>query len=223
MAGRDLTDDAARREELLDAIRREVRATAHLTGRDALDPAVYEALRKVDRARFVRPEDRDLAWYDGPLDIGAGQTISQPFIVALMTDLLALGPRSRVLEIGTGSGYQTAILAELAGEVYTVERIAELAEAARARLQELGYHNIHFRTGDGRQGWPEAAPFDAIIVTAAAESIPPALIEQLRPGGHLVIPVGPPWQTQRLLDITRDADGHIEQRELLPVAFVPLR
>ncbi len=224
MAGRDLNGpDEARRERLLADIEAELRATARRTGRDSLDPAVRAALQRVDRARFVRPADRDLAWYDGPLEIGHGQTISQPFIVALMTDLLQLRPGDRVLEIGTGSGYQTALLAELAGEVYTVERIEALAERARRRLDELGYRNIHYRIGDGRQGWPEAAPFDAILVTAAARSIPPALLEQLRPGGHLVIPVGPAWQTQRLLDVTRDEDGHVEQRDLLPVAFVPLR
>jgi protein-L-isoaspartate(D-aspartate) O-methyltransferase len=212
-----------RLDALLEAIRQEVKGTAGYTGRSELKPEVYTALRNVDRARFVRPDDRDLAWYNGPLQIGEGQTISQPYIVALMTDMLEIGPDSRVLEIGTGSGYQTAVLAELAREVYTVERIAPLSEMAQTRLQEMGYENIRFRIGDGHEGWPEHAPYDAIIVTAAADDIPPALIEQLKPGGHLVIPVSVDWLSQQLLDVTRNEAGETEMRKVLPVSFVPLR
>ena len=165
---------------------------------------------------------RPLAYLNRPLSIGHGQTISQPFIVAVMTDLLALAPESRVLEIGTGCGYQTAVLAELAARVYTVEMIAPLAEAARERLQRLGYKNVEFRTGDGREGWPENAPYDAIIVTAAARDRPDALVGQLASGGRMVAPVGRSGLTQRLMLIEKDAEGRIAESGRLPVAFVPL-
>ena len=198
-------------EHLIELILDEVRLTADYTGVEALTDRTVAALRRVPRDAFVPPESKRHA-----------QTISQPYMVAIMTDLLKLTPASRVLEVGTGSGYQAAVLAELAGEVYTIEIIHELAEAARERLAGLGYANVHVRHGDGRKGWPEAAPFDAIIVTAAAGEIPPTLIEQLKPGGRLVIPIGPPWFTQYLELVTRDENGHTDEQNLLPVAFVPL-
>ena len=163
------------RERLIAEIAAEARETAAYVGKDALDARAIAAIRKVPREEFVPASSRPLAYLNRPLSIGHGQTISQPFIVAVMTDLLALAPESRVLEIGTGCGYQTAVLAELAARVYTVEMIAPLAEAARERLQRLGYTNVEFRTGDGREGWPENAPYDAIIVTAAARDRPDAV------------------------------------------------
>jgi len=210
-------------ERLIAQIEDEMRMTADYTGVDGLSERTLAALRKVPREDFVPPEERRLAFGNHPLPIGHAQTISQPYIVALMTELLALTPDSRVLEIGTGSGYQTAILAELAGEVYSMEVIRELADSARERLAAMGYTNVHVRHADGHAGWPQAAPFDAIIVTAAATDIPPALIEQLKPDGRLVIPVGPPWYTQYLQLIRRDEDGGIDGQNLLPVAFVPMR
>ena len=209
-------------ERLIDQILDEMRLTADYTGLDGLSEKTLTALRKVPREDFVPENERRLAFANHPLPIGHAQTISQPYIVALMTELLALTPQSRVLEIGTGSGYQTAMLAELAGEVYSIEVIKELAETARERLQRMGYHNVHVRHGDGHAGWPEAAPFDAIIVTAAADEIPPALVDQLKPEGRLVIPVGPPWYTQYLRLIRRTPDGDTDDAPVLPVAFVPL-
>jgi protein-L-isoaspartate(D-aspartate) O-methyltransferase len=176
----------------------------------------------VPRHAYVHEDDEVVAYLNRPLPIGHGQTISQPFIVALMTDLLDLEPRDRVLEIGTGSGYQTAVLAELAERVYSIEAVPELATRARLRLEAAGYRNIEIRAGDGRLGWPEAAPFDAILVTAAAKEIPPALIEQLKPGGRLVIPVGPVAGPQTLYRGVRERGGRFVCARLLPVAFVPL-
>jgi protein-L-isoaspartate(D-aspartate) O-methyltransferase len=164
-----------------------------------------------------------LAYANRPLPIGHGQTISQPYIVAVMTDLLGVDRDDVVLEVGTGSGYQTAILAQLGQHVYTMEIIQELADEARERLQRLGYTNISTRVGDGYYGWEEHAPFDAIMVTAAASHIPPPLLRQLKPGGHMVIPVGGPFLTQQLLLVSKDTDGQITTRQVLPVAFVPLR
>ncbi len=209
-------------ERMLADIRREAALTRRWLGRDTLDPRVLDAMARVPRDRFVPEELRDHAWDNGPLPIGHGQTISQPFIVALMTDLLEVQPGDRILEIGTGSGYQTAILAELGGEVYTVEVVPPLGAQARRILDELGYDNIRYRTADGHLGWPEHAPYDGIIVTAAARELPQELIEQLKPGGRLVIPVGPPWTTQQLMRITRGEDGNIVEEPILPVAFVPL-
>lgn len=183
---------------------------------------VDQAVRAVHRSDFLPPEQVRHAAEDTPLPIGYAQTISQPSLVAEMTRELALGEDSRVLEIGTGSGYQTALLAELACEVYTVERIPQLAEAACARLHRLGYRNVHCRTGDGALGWPEAAPFDGIIVTAAPPRVPPALVEQLAPNGRMVIPAGPSLEDQMLLLVTKDAAGQVSQRELFGVRFVPL-
>ena len=162
------------------------------------------------------------AYDNGPLPIGHGQTISQPYIVALMTDLLQLQPEHCVLEVGTGSGYQTAVLAELARKVFTMELIAELGEASVLRLQQLNYTNIEYRTGNGYLGWPEHAPYDAIIVTAAAPYVPQALIDQLKPGGRLVLPVGQPYMHQELILVTRDEQGDTRTREILGVSFVPL-
>ena len=177
---------------------------------------------KVPRERFV-PDHKAAAAYDNrPLPIGEGQTISQPLIVAAMTQLLQIGPDAHVLEVGTGSGYQTAILAELAAKVSTIEIVEPLATRARELLAGLGYGNIAFRIGDGAAGWPERAPFDGIIVTAAAREIPPALVEQLRPGGRLVIPVGPEQGGQDLLLVDKDEAGHLHERPLFSVAFVPL-
>jgi len=187
-----------------------------------LDTAVLDAMRRVPRHAFVPAAQRNLAYANRPLPIGYGQTISQPYIVALMTDLLRLGPRARTLEIGTGSGYQAAVLAELGHQVYTIEIVSGLAEQAAIRLSALGYDAVHVRQGDGYYGWPEAAPFDGIVVTAAAPQIPPPLLEQMKPGGRMVIPVGATFLVQQLMLIEKLADGSIHTEALLPVAFVPL-
>ena len=186
------------------------------------DSATLRAMRTVPRHLFVPDDRRALAYANRPLPIGNDQTISQPFIVAYMTAQLHLTPRSRVLEVGTGSGYQAAVLAEIAAEVYTIEIVVPLADSAAARLARLGYGRVHTRTGDGYLGWPEAAPFDAIIVTAAADSVPPPLVAQLRPGGRMVIPVGTAGTVQMLTLIEKAADGRTAKRSLLPVRFVPL-
>lgn len=185
------------------------------------EPRLLQAMLKVPRHRFVPPEHRHLAYVDGPLPIGAGQTISQPYIVALMTQLLLLEGEEKVLEVGTGSGYQAAILGELAREVHTIERHAELAERARSLLQELGYTNVQVHIGDGSLGLAEYAPYQAILVTAAAPKAPPALLEQLADGGRLVIPVGGQWG--QMLERWTRRGAHYEQEEFVPVAFVPLR
>jgi protein-L-isoaspartate(D-aspartate) O-methyltransferase len=185
------------------------------------NPAVLDAIKRVPRHQFVPDHLQDHAYEDRPLPIGQGQTISQPFVVALMTQALDLTPESKVLEIGTGSGYQTAILAELAGDVYTVEVRPELQERARRILEDLGYTNIHYRVGDGWEGWPEQAPFDAIIVTAAAPEWPRRLIDQLANGGRMVIPVGDQTWNQTLWLLTKLDDSLIKE-SLGPVRFVPL-
>jgi protein-L-isoaspartate(D-aspartate) O-methyltransferase len=176
----------------------------------------------VPREKFVPHEMHAAAYDNGPLPIGHGQTISQPYIVALMTDLLKLGPNDRVLEIGTGSGYQAAVLAELNVNVFSIEIIEPLGELARKNLAGLGYRNIQLRIGDGYYGWEEQAPFDAIIVTAAASHIPPPLIRQLRPGARMIIPVGSRFLVQQLVLVEKDAAGEVTTRQLLPVSFVPL-
>jgi protein-L-isoaspartate(D-aspartate) O-methyltransferase len=176
----------------------------------------------VPRHEFVPDSLRSSAYDDRPLPIGYGQTISQPFIVALMTDLLAVTPQSVVLEIGTGSGYQAAVLAQLAERVYTIEIIPELARSAAGRLARLGYRNVRTRTGDGYYGWSAAAPFDGIMVTAAASQIPPPLIRQLKPGGRMVIPLGAPFALQQLVLVEKQPDGGTRTRQLIPVEFVPL-
>lgn len=183
-----------------------------------IDPRVLEAMRQVPRHEFVPPEIRYAAYRNRPLDIGYGQTISQPYIVALMTDLLHLKTSSKVLEIGTGCGYQTAVLAELASEVYSIEIVEDLGIKAAETLERLGT-GVHTRIGDGYKGWPEAAPFDAIIVAAAPDHIPPALIDQLKPGGRMVIPVG--RFNQELMVVAKNADGTIFSEDVVPVRFVP--
>ncbi len=208
--------------KMLEDIEREVELTRKHIGKDRLDPRVMAAMARVPRHEFVPEESRVYAYDDGPLPIGFGQTVSQPFIVALMTDLLEPGEGDVVLEVGTGSGYQTAVLAELVEKVYSVEIIAELAEKARKRLKRLGYTNVEIKVGDGYYGWPEHAPFDGILVTAAAPEIPPPLIDQLKPDGRLVIPVGEPFGYQMLKVVHKDDEGATRIRDVLGVAFVPL-
>ena len=200
----------------------EVRFTSHLIGKNALDDRVMAAMAAVPRHEFVPAEVEDYAYDNRALAIGSGQTISQPYIVALMTDLLALRPDEVVLEVGTGCGYQTAILARLVSRVYSVEIVRPLAERALRQFEHMGIANIETRVGDGRQGWPEAAPFDAIIVTAAAEVVPPALLEQLKAGGRMVLPLGGRYAGQELILLEKGDDGEIAQRSVLPVVFVPL-
>ncbi len=214
-------DDRDPRERLLREIAAEMRATGASTGEPTLDPRVAEALRRVPRERFVPPDLEARAWDNAPLPIGKGQTISQPFIVALMTQLLHPAPHHRVLEVGAGSGYQAAVLAELVDHVVTLERIAALAEAARRRLAELGYANVEVHVADGHAGWPARAPYDGILVAAAAHEVPEALVEQLAPGGRLVIPVGGDWG-QALVLVEKDEAGGVTRRSVLPVAFVPM-
>jgi len=186
------------------------------------DPAVLKAMAAVPRHEFVPPELRPRAYQDSPLPIGYGQTISQPYIVAEMTRLLQLNRSSRVLEVGTGSGYQAAVLAHFTPHVYTIEIIAPLAEAAAERLRRLGYRDVAVRHGDGYYGWPEEAPFDGIVVTAAAGEIPPPLIRQLKAGGRMVIPVGSVFEIQSLMLVEKDAAGKVKTRSLMSVRFVPL-
>jgi protein-L-isoaspartate(D-aspartate) O-methyltransferase len=207
---------------MLADIASEVNYTRGMIGREALDERVMQAMGRVPRERFVPTEMRAAAFDNGPLPIGHGQTISQPYIVALMTDLLGTEPSDVVLEIGTGSGYQTAILAELCQHVYSVEVVEALGKAAAERLARLGYKNVSTRIGNGYQGWPEHAPYDRIVVTAAASHIPRPLIEQLKPGGRLVIPVGQPFSYQELILLNKDASGDTTTRSVLGVAFVPL-
>ena len=215
----DHHDDVQAR--LIRAIAYDFRTTSDLTGRASMAPAVEAAMRDVARHEFVDPTHQNHAYINRPLSIGHGQTISQPFIVALMTELIDAEPADRVLEIGTGSGYQAAVLAKLVARVYTIEIIEPLASRARSRLNKLGYDNVTVRTGDGNNGWPGEAPFDAIVVTAAGR-IPPALVEQLDLGGRMVIPVDVAPGQQELLVIEKRMDGTVEQRSVLPVRFVPL-
>jgi len=210
-----------RHQAMLDAIAADAAATAEYTGIPTLDPRVIAAMAKVPRHEFVPELESDYAYANEALPIGYGQTISQPFIVALMTDLISVRPDHKILEIGTGSGYQAAVLANLATEVYSVEVVPELAEEAARRLARLGYGSVSVRSGDGNLGWPERAPFDGIIVTACASRIPSALLRQLRVGGRLVMPVGVAHR-QDLTLVEKSADGEITQRVVLPVAFVPL-
>lgn len=186
------------------------------------DPHVLQAMRRVPRHMFVPAEYRDLAYRNSPLLIGYDQTISQPFIVAHMSELLELEPDHRVLEIGTGSGYQAAVLAELCDHVYTIEIVAPLGRRAEKLLKELGYDQVHVRIGNGYQGWPEAAPFERIIVTCAPEDIPRALLDQLAPGGRMIIPVGKQFGTQYMVEVSKDRKGRISQKQHYPVRFVPM-
>ncbi len=215
-------DYAELRRALIESIEADVRATAAYIGKARLDDRVMAALARVPRHEFVPENEQTYAYQNRPLPIGYGQTISQPYIVALMTDLLAVGEDSVVLEIGTGSAYQAAVLAELVARVYTIEIVAPLGRAARERLARLGYGNVEVRIGDGYDGWAEHAPFDAIMVTAAASHVPPPLLGQLKPGGRLVIPVGDRFSTQQLILIEKRDDGVLTTTQVLPVRFVPL-
>ncbi len=210
------------RQRMIADIETEVAYTKRMIGRDHLDPRVMKAMRQVPREQFVPPNLRHAAFDNGPLPVGYGQTISQPYIVALMTDLLELEADDTVLEIGTGSGYQSAILSTLCKKVYSMDVVPELSEATRLRLEDMGYDNIELKVGNGYLGWPEHAPYDGIIVTAAADQIPEALIEQLKAGGKLVIPVGQPYSYQELLLVEKDDEGEIHQRKIIGVAFVPM-
>ena len=218
----DAQDFAAQRSRMVSEVEAMYAQTRAETGLARMSPAVRAALGSVERHRLVPPGEASRAYRNHPLPIGSGQTISQPYIVALSTDLLNVRPSDVILEVGTGSGYQAAVLAEIAAKVFSIEIIASLGRQAERRLEELGYRNVEVRIGDGYQGWPEKAPFDAIVVTAAAPSVPPALLEQLRPGGRMVIPVGSEGGMQYLELITRRADGGFDERRVLPVRFVPL-
>jgi protein-L-isoaspartate(D-aspartate) O-methyltransferase len=209
-------------ERMIADIVSEVSYTRSMIGRDKLSDRVMQAMRQVPRQEFVPEALKPFAFDNGPLSIGHGQTISQPYIVALMTDLLEPQETDTILEIGTGSGYQTAILSRLVKQVYSMELIKELSEAAQERLQQRHYNNIETRVGNGYLGWPEHAPYDGIIVTAAASHIPPALVEQLKPGGRLVIPVGLPYFHQELMLVSKQQDGSTKTDSILGVAFVPL-
>ena len=206
---------------MIEAIKDDTRRTAYYTGVEELDSRVIDAMSDVERDKFVPWSARILAYVNKPLPIGHGQTISQPFIVALMTHLMQPREGDRVLEIGTGSGYQAAVLAELVDEVYTIEIIPELAESASKRLDDLGFDNVHVKAGDGWYGWPEVAPFDAIMVTAVGKDVPGELVRQLKPGGRIVLPLGSEWE-QYLVVVDKAADGTTTKREVLPVMFVPL-
>ncbi len=210
------------RHILVEAIEADVKATSFYLDKKALDPQVLSAMRKVPRHEFVPSLYRRSSYTNRPLPIGYGQTISQPYMVAVMTDLLKLKPNHQVLEIGTGSGYQAAMLAELVKQVFTIEIIKPLADEAKSRLTRLGYDNIETRIGDGYYGWKEHAPFDAIIVTAAGSHVPPALIKQLKPGGRMVIPVGSQFMVQQLLLLEKTADNKVKASQIMPVTFVPL-
>ncbi|WP_084456771.1 protein-L-isoaspartate(D-aspartate) O-methyltransferase [Desulfogranum mediterraneum] len=210
------------RRSLLREIIENVRTTSRYLKKSSLDEEVMVAMSKVPRHLFVPEAYRRQAYENRPLPIGQGQTISQPYIVAIMTDLLNLDPSDLVLEVGTGSGYQAAVLAELVNRVYSMEIIEKLQSSAAERLKQLGYTNVETRLGDGYYGWEEHAPFDAIIVTAAAGQIPPPLIRQLKPGGRMVIPVGSTFMTQYLLLVEKRRDGSLSTRQVLPVRFVPL-
>lgn len=200
---------------------RERMVDAHLRARGIRDPRVLDAMRRVPREAYVPEADRAVAYLDSPLAIGHGQTISQPYVVAFMTEALALAPDDVVLEIGTGSGYQTAVLAELVREVYSIETVPELSARAERTLAEQGYRHVHLRVGDGHAGWPEHAPYSKIVVTAAPASVPPALVDQLAVGGRMVVPVGPQGGDQELQILTKTPAG-LDVVHSLPVRFVPM-
>jgi protein-L-isoaspartate(D-aspartate) O-methyltransferase len=215
-------DFAAARARMLTVIQANAEAVGSAPGRAGISQGVLDVMGRVPRHEFVPEDLRGSAYDDRPLPIGFGQTISQPYIVALMTDLLEVEPGDTVLEVGTGSGYQAAVLAPLAARVFTIEIVPQLAEAAKDRLARLHYDNVTVRAGDGYYGWEDAAPFNGIVVTAAASHIPPPLIRQLRPGGRMVIPVGGPFFVQHLMLVEKREDGTVTSRQLLPVRFVPL-
>ena len=210
------------RRNMVREIRLDAQLTSIETGKETFNKEVMEIMGTVPRHRFVPQRLRDYAYDNRPLPIGHSQTISQPYIVALMTDLLAVDQDDVVLEIGTGSGYQAAVLSPLVKHVYTMEIIEALGEAATERLAQLGYDNVTTRIADGYYGWKEQAPFDAIVVTAAAGSIPPPLVQQLKPGGRMVIPVGGAFLTQQLMLVEKDSGGQVRTKQILPVRFVPL-
>ena len=222
MNARATDEMSVRRERMIAEIERLVRETRRETGRAALDVRVIAALRKVERHRFLPPGFSAQAYDNRPLAIGAGQTISQPFIVALMTDLLNVAPGDKVLEVGTGSGYQAAVLAAIVRAVFSIEIIESLGREAALALAAAGYRNLQTRIGDGYAGWPDEAPFDGIIVTAAAPYVPQPLIDQLKNGGRLVIPLGEPQGVQSLFVIDKDVRGTVTRRKVLDVRFVPL-
>lgn len=213
---------AVARRRMVQAIEADVQATSRHINKTSFDPKVMAAMEKVPRHEFVPSHSRSVAYDNRPLSIGHGQTISQPYIVALMTDLLKVEPHHRILEVGAGSGYQAAILSELADRVFTIEIIEPLGVEAGDRLKRLAYDNVTVRIGDGYYGWKDEAPFDSIVVTAAASHIPPPLIAQLKPGGRMVIPVGSRFMVQQLVLVEKDPGGSITTRQLLPVRFVPL-
>jgi protein-L-isoaspartate(D-aspartate) O-methyltransferase len=222
-AGRDEEERFVQaRAALVREIERDVVATSSYIGTDRLDPLVLRAMGAVRRHRFVPKRYINRAYDNNPLPIGHGQTISQPYIVALMSNLLALQPGRHVLEVGTGSGYQAAVLAQMGMTVHSIEILRPLAETAAPRLQAEGYGTVQVKIGDGYFGWKEHAPFDGIIVTAAADHIPPPLLAQLKNGGRMVIPVGGPFSVQQLVLVTKDASGAVATRQILPVRFVPL-
>jgi protein-L-isoaspartate(D-aspartate) O-methyltransferase len=213
---------AAERRAMVETIQAHARDTRSAVGAGGIAPEVLEVMASVPRHLFVPEPYRDEAYLDRPVPIGYGQTISQPFIVALMTDLLEVGPDDVVLEIGTGSGYQAAVLSPLVERVCTIEIIPELGRAAAERLDRLGYDNVEVRVADGYFGWPECGPFDAIVVTAAADHVPPPLVEQLKPGGRMAIPVGGAFAIQHLTLVEKTPEGRVRAQQLLPVRFVPL-
>ena len=215
-------DFSALRQQMIRLIEAEVRETSLYLDKESLDPRVLSAMAAVPRHQFVPEKLHKQAYENRPLPIGHGQTISQPYIVAIMTDLIKPKPTDKVLEVGTGSGYQAAVLAELVDTVHTIEIIRELGETAGPRLAQLGYRNVITRIGDGYYGWEEEAPFDNILVTAAASHIPPPLISQLKPGGRMIIPVGSRFMAQQLIIVEKDTEENISTRQILPVRFVPL-
>jgi protein-L-isoaspartate(D-aspartate) O-methyltransferase len=209
------------RQQMVAEIEDDVETTAKYINKKSLDEAVIQAMKTVPRHEFVPPAMRTDAYENRPLPIGHGQTISQPYIVALMTDLLQPKPGQSVLEIGTGSGYQAAVLSQLVAQVYSIEIIEDLGNATTQLLEKQGYDNIHTRIADGYEGWPQNAPFDGIMVTAAISHIPPPLVAQLKKGGRMVIPVGTRFQTQYLTLVEKDLQGKVTTQQLLPVSFVP--
>jgi protein-L-isoaspartate(D-aspartate) O-methyltransferase len=215
-------DFAAERRAMVDEITATVRETRAATGKQTFDERVLVVMGQVPRHAFVPADQLPYAYRNRPLPIGHGQTISQPYIVALMTDLARVEPGHKVLEVGTGSGYQAAVMAHLAQAVYSIEIVEPLGLQAKERLQKLGYDKIQVRLGDGYHGWAEHAPYDAILVTAAASHIPPPLIRQLKPGGRMVIPVGAAFMVQQLMLVEKNLDGTVSTRQVLPVRFVPL-
>ena len=218
-ATRSTAQEADRSERVEERVRM---VREQIQGRGVTDQGVIGAMLAVPRHEFVPASRRDMAYADRPLPIGEGQTISQPYIVALMTELLELEPGDKILEVGTGSGYQAAVASHLADSVFTIEILPGLAEQATLRLREMGYRDVVVKQGDGYDGWPEHAPFDGIVVTAAAGHIPPPLVQQLDVGGRMVIPVGAQFQVQQLVLVEKQLDGSITTRSLLPVSFVPL-